>query len=48
MKKLEIRWQEKPLHGKFATRYKNDDVDTEAAHQLWIDSILTTSQRNSH
>ena len=37
MKRLEISWQEKPLHGKFATRCKNDDVDTKATHQ-WLTS----------
>ena len=33
MKRLEISWQEKPLHRKFATKCKNDDVDTKATHQ---------------
>ena len=37
MNKLEISWQEKSLHGKFATRCKNDDVDTKATHQ-WLTS----------
>lgn len=37
LKQLESRWQEKPLHGQFAARANNSDVDTEATHQ-WLRS----------
>ena len=37
MKRFEISWQEKPLHGKFAKRCKNDDVNAKATH-LWLTS----------
>ena len=41
LKQLESRWQEKPLHGQFAARANNADVDTHATHQ-W----LRTESRN--
>lgn len=37
LKQLESRWQEKPLHGQFAARANNADVDTQATHQ-WLRS----------
>ena len=37
LKQLESRWQEKPLHGQFAARANNADVDTHATHQ-WLRS----------
>ena len=37
LKQLESRWQDKPLHGQFATRANNADVDKSATHQ-WLSS----------
>ena len=40
MKQLQERWHNKPLHGQFAARVNNADVDKKATYQWIISSEL--------